>query len=352
MDKFIFASNLLGCRFDLIQAGGGNTSVKIGDQLFVKSSGLSVADIRPDSGYSKLCLTTLRNGLFAQDRFLFKKKNKQELEYYGKKLLESSELSGHRASIETFIHACFKKYTFHTHPISVNCYVSNEEKWNELKKLFPEAYFADYATPGIELFLSMAEFIEEAERSESATVVFLKNHGLIVSSNNYDEALKITSDISISLERRLGLALHDFRVAADLFELIHQNFGESIPINPVLDDSLNQKILFNQHFSVAHFSPDVLIYLGHSFLQLKALHKGDLEDYIKKYNTLPTILIFSDRTYIRASTYKKIKETEDMLRFYFYVTSSLDKEKLLCLSKSEVSYLSGWEAEKYRQGTI
>ena len=38
-------SRYCGERFDLVQAGGGNTSVKINDIMFIKASGFNLADI-------------------------------------------------------------------------------------------------------------------------------------------------------------------------------------------------------------------------------------------------------------------------------------------------------------------
>ena len=48
-------SKFAGMRNDLAQAGGGNTSVKLDDQIMlVKSSGFQLADVEENSGYSKI----------------------------------------------------------------------------------------------------------------------------------------------------------------------------------------------------------------------------------------------------------------------------------------------------------
>ena len=55
MNGLIQISKYAGMRNDLAQAGGGNTSVKIDDQvMLVKSSGYQLADVNRDSGYMKV----------------------------------------------------------------------------------------------------------------------------------------------------------------------------------------------------------------------------------------------------------------------------------------------------------
>ena len=45
-------SNYFGQRFDLIQAAGGNSSIKNGKSMYIKSSGYSLAELDESNGYS------------------------------------------------------------------------------------------------------------------------------------------------------------------------------------------------------------------------------------------------------------------------------------------------------------
>jgi rhamnose utilization protein RhaD (predicted bifunctional aldolase and dehydrogenase) len=350
MDKFVWASRFLGSRFDLVQAGGGNTSVKNGEQLFVKASGLSIGDISHTSGFATLSLPILRQELFALMASDWREKTKKELEVVGNFILEQTHIEGGRPSIETFLHAVFKKYTFHTHPVSVNSFVASEAGFNCLKALYPAALFADYATPGIELLLAMAEFIEEAEASEGSAVIFLKNHGLIVSSNNAEEAIDITNEISLNLEQKAGLLLQPFRNAGDLFNLLYQQFGIQDLISPVMDPQLNKAIVAREGTLMVHFCPDVFIYLGAAIFSVEQGAAADLESYQNNYGVFPSIFVRDGMAFIRAKNYKKLKETEDMLRFYLLVSSDDEKRDLSGLDRAEIAYLGNWDAEKFRQG--
>lgn len=40
LDALVKMSKYAGQRFDLVQAGGGNTSVKFGNKMYIKASGI------------------------------------------------------------------------------------------------------------------------------------------------------------------------------------------------------------------------------------------------------------------------------------------------------------------------
>src|SRR3989304_2015073 len=51
-DKFIALSRYAGSRFDLQQAGGGNSSVKLDDhRMLVKASGFFLSEVESEKGY-------------------------------------------------------------------------------------------------------------------------------------------------------------------------------------------------------------------------------------------------------------------------------------------------------------
>ena len=47
-------SKYFGQRFDLTQAAGGNSSIKLGNQMYIKSSGYSLSEVSLDNGYTLL----------------------------------------------------------------------------------------------------------------------------------------------------------------------------------------------------------------------------------------------------------------------------------------------------------
>ena len=58
LDQLVYLSNLIGSDPRLVQPGGGNTSIKIGDVLLVKGSGTDLRTIRRN-GFTRLSLAAL-----------------------------------------------------------------------------------------------------------------------------------------------------------------------------------------------------------------------------------------------------------------------------------------------------
>ena len=55
IESLIKLSKYAGMREDIIQAGGGNTSVKIDNEtMFIKSSGYQLSEMEENVGYSKV----------------------------------------------------------------------------------------------------------------------------------------------------------------------------------------------------------------------------------------------------------------------------------------------------------
>lgn len=103
---FIRISKYAGMRNDLAQAGGGNTSVKLNDQIMlVKSSGIQLADVSEKNGYTNVDYRMI------VDYFKENVKDGSEpalTEEAGKELLSRAWKEGGRASIETFLHAVWE----------------------------------------------------------------------------------------------------------------------------------------------------------------------------------------------------------------------------------------------------
>ena len=55
INDLVEISKYAGERFDLVQAGGGNSSVKFENgEMIIKASGFLLSDVNEDSGYSRV----------------------------------------------------------------------------------------------------------------------------------------------------------------------------------------------------------------------------------------------------------------------------------------------------------
>ena len=60
LQELIKISKYAGMREDLVQAGGGNTSVKISkNEMLIKASGCQLSEVSKDYGYSRVCYSQI-----------------------------------------------------------------------------------------------------------------------------------------------------------------------------------------------------------------------------------------------------------------------------------------------------
>jgi len=195
LNDLVYISRHIGSEPSFVQGGGGNTSVKSNDnKMAIKASGARLKDMSLSSGYSIVNYSKINN--FIQTLL------KSEYDYSGK-VNGFSDTSFARPSIETGFHSILGKFVIHTHSVYVNTLTCSKEGKNILDSLFPEYYWADYATPGLDLMMEIKNIIPFPAPKIGA--LFLQNHGVIVWADDAKTALKIHNDISLLLIKKFNL---------------------------------------------------------------------------------------------------------------------------------------------------
>jgi len=340
LKKLIKISKFAGERFDLIQAGGGNSSVKDGNKMLIKSSGYYLSEVSDSNGFSVVNnrkILSLLNEEFSSDRDLNATR--------ASKIIEECTIEGKRPSIETLLHSMFKKYTLHTHPISANI-ICASKNWQEiLKNIFRDEKFTcvKYCTPGIELAL---ELKKEMKNSPS-DIVFLQNHGLIVSSDNEDEVMELTDYVVGKIDNYLNIDFKRYKLTNKISELI--NNKEDIAYlseDSIINDFLNNTC---ESFLTKPFCPDKLVYCSIYPVFLSSLDNGPIKEFYEKYGDIPKIIVYDKCVFFIGKNVKKCKEVEEVFKFHLLTISNIANDQRCFLSEDDICYLQGWEAEKYRQ---
>ncbi|MDE7358394.1 MAG: class II aldolase/adducin family protein, partial [Lachnospiraceae bacterium] len=212
MQGFIKISRYAGMRNDLAQAGGGNTSVKLDDQvMLVKSSGFQLADVSENSGYTKidyrLIADYFKENMQTGDRPVL-------TEDAGNALLAKAQMAGGRASIETFLHAVTGKYTLHSHPTLVNILTARKDGREILEELFPEAVYVPYRKPGAALAETYYKICQAAGEPE---IIFLESHGLVVSGGSADRVIGRTEEVLEKIAAYLRVSYEAYPNATKLW---------------------------------------------------------------------------------------------------------------------------------------
>lgn len=345
----VMISKYAGERFDLVQAGGGNSSVKLknGDML-IKASGVALGVLDLDSGYVVVD-TDLIKKIVSNDVIILAK-DKRQRESITAKLIQEATLSNNgRPSIEVILHGLLSKYTLHTHPVVVNMIVNKKDWKEQLKIVFSEEItLIDYYTPGIELGLALQKAIKYCNTPPK--IVFLQNHGLIISSDNAQEVIELTDYVTSKIEKYFGVDYSKFRLANKVSDLVNQVSSRHMLSYLSNDADIVNNVIENQQiFNHTPFAPDVLVYCGFRILRLDNISDiASLRNYQDRYFELPKVIILQDNVYILADSIRKAKEIEELLRFHVVVVAR-QFEQTNFIQFEELAYLSNWEAEKYRQ---
>lgn len=323
LQKLENISKYCGERFDLTQAGGGNTSVKFNDLMFIKASGFHLTQVTEKSGF-----VSIKNDILKNDILKNTLKNITEYNFIGSL----------RGSIETYMHAILKKYTIHLHPIQVNKILISNQCEQFIKEFFPNSLLIEYDTPGI----NVCKKIMNTYNDEN--IIFLKNHGIIITTDEYENIIPTLESILEVFEIKLNLDYSKYKYVNQISKYVNKNYEN---ISYLCEDKIINQYLHEkkQLFKEKITFPDALIFCGVKVLFIDYLR--DIENYFDIYKEYPKIIVINDLVYIINISLQKCKDTEDVLKGNLMILDN-DMEKTY-LTNEEICYLNNWDAEKYRK---
>ena len=339
IEGFVKISRYAGMREDLVQAGGGNSAVKIsGDRMLIKASGYQMADITENDGYAIVDHSLIRD-YFMNSKGL-------ELRETEDVILQKSLIKGKRPSIETFLHSLTGRYSLHTHPVVINALTCRMNWSDELRTAFPKALYVPYAKPGLELAI---RFFEESKRKidmegSLPDVVFLKNHGLIISGNTPDEVIEKTEQTVRKAEEMVGIHRDGYHAVTEIWNV----FPDRI-VWKVTDQNVLEAYRIFQGFWNISFCPDCVVFLGKQFCKLQfPVSENDITLYEREYGR-PVLVEYGGNLFILADSVKKALEIQSVLSFSAQVEILNKGVPCDYLSEDDQNQLLNWESEKYRK---
>ena len=317
-------SKYCGERFDLVQAGGGNTSVKINDLMFIKASGYNLTNIDENNGYTVINNKMLLEDINANNTV----KDVTSYNFIGNK----------RGSIETFMHSILKKYTVHLHPIQINRILVSKKAIEIINELYPNALIIEYLTPGIKI----CNKIKEKYNDEN--VIFLLNHGIIITCDDIDEVYRLLNNVLIKFEEYQQINFDKYKHTNIISNIVNIFFNIQNVSYLCQDEVINNYFNKKQHLFKENITfPDFLIYCGLKYL----FGLDNIEEYKKIYDESPKVIIENKLIYITSHSLQKCKEIEDVLKSNFFILDSNFEKNYL--STDEICFLNNWDAEKYRK---
>ncbi|NDP22351.1 MAG: SDR family NAD(P)-dependent oxidoreductase [Paludibacter sp.] len=200
LSDLISISQFYGRDSRFVIAGGGNTSFKNAEKLWVKASGSSLATITED-GFAVMDRAKLN--LMSEKTYSL---NAAEREEQVKNDLADATISkGKRPSVETSMHNVIDfAFVVHMHPTLVNGLMCAKNAESDLRKLFgAKALYIEYTDPGYVLFKKVEDAIKafRAEDGAEPAVIWLQNHGIFVAANSIEEVKVLYTKVLDTLDK-------------------------------------------------------------------------------------------------------------------------------------------------------
>jgi len=278
--------------------------------------------------------------------------------------------SNKRPSVETSLHNLLNfPYVVHTHPTYVNALLCSVDAKKLTKQLFGnEILFVDYTNPGYELFKQTEKELMEYRTTyrTDPRVIFLRNHGMIISGINPEdihfESERILKAVEAQFKWKLpstdDLQPHDLDITmqGDL-----DDYFRSLELFPLYRNNDLIKLFVNvkENFkkTVRPFTPDNVVYCKSEYLYSSA-EAGkiipDFESFKLKYGYFPRIIALEKKGLISLGPDEKsaasaMEVFQDMLKISF-LSGSFNGPYFL--TDEQIHFIDTWEAENYRRSIM
>lgn len=328
-------STYSGSRADYTQGGGGNTSVKNDEKglMLIKASGYRLVDINETTAFVAVDKNMIYNYYNSVDLSVEKDYEKESAEISKASIVPLEGIQTLRPSVEVGFHAILKKYVVHTHSVYGNLITCSQEGEELAKKLFADKdfgfIFLPYINPGFSLTLAMKDKIDEyvKETGKYPEVIFMKNHGLVVTADALDRVKAVNTDVNETIRNYFGLA-DDFRKVDLVATETGFKSATKIVLDFVKDNELNKAVL-----DETPLYPDQLVYLNNILAHS------------------PQTMVVKDGTVYYNTDIKQATTLEETLAAYLFVVTNVKKAGLTVstMNEKEVYFINNWEAEKYRR---
>jgi ribulose-5-phosphate 4-epimerase/fuculose-1-phosphate aldolase len=335
-------SKAVGSKPDLIQGGGGNTSVKLDERLMaVKASGCKLSQVTPSEGFVVVDYKNIRNYFDNVDLNSGIDYEKDSVEFAQKNVVEIEGLKKLRPSVEAGFHSILKKYVIHTHAVYANilCCAQNGKELAE--KIFaPGGYsfvWVEYVNPGFGLTLKIKDAVAEhtGAYGRHPEIIFMQNHGIVVNSDSCSRCIELHSEA-------MELIRECFGIKDEYPGITLEKAGDNTYISRTkyLEDALKGSSINEDYLDKTALYPDQLVYLNGSVSFGKAGNKLNI-------NTETGELIYN-------ASYSEALTIEETLLAYLYVIGMIEKCGLQIKTMSDTGkdFINNWESEKYRKSLI
>lgn len=348
-------------------AGGGNTSFKNKEHIWIKSSGVALDSIDED-GF--VCLSREKLKIVSYKTYSTDS-NKREAEVKEDLTVAIVSAGSRRPSVETSLHEVIDyDFVVHTHPTKVNGMMCSVNAEKACKELFgDDALFIPYTDPGYILFKKVVAEIAgfREKRGYTPKMIFLENHGVFVAANSTSEIRSIYAMIMQKIDSRILIKLFSGSpepfdsVLIEKVKELNPGFSGLSAIGKT-SDLIRHFVKDWDSFSKASisFSPDDIVYCKAHYLfihkkssdrELIEYAKQRIAEYQNKYGYLPKVIAVEGEGVIA------VEDNEKSINNVLEVFTNILKISFLSenfggpkfMTKEQIEFIDNWEVENYRR---
>lgn len=365
IEDLIAISRKFGQDSRFVIAGGGNTSYKDENRLWVKASGHALATITED-GFAVLDRTLLNEmgeKAYNEDTAIREEQVKNDLAV-------ACVTKDRRPSVETSLHNCMGfAFVVHLHPTLVNGLMCSANAEAVCGEIFPEALYIEYTDPGYTLFKKVYDRINayKAANGKEPQVIFLQNHGIFVGGDTTTEIEGIYSEILGKLEAKVA-ALPEggsevSPTVTDVIPAIRQMLsrsGSGLKTLKVTKNALVDYFLDGSREKIAApFTPDIIVYCKSAYIFIDAESDEEIlkqaeekiEAFAAEKGYTPKVLLIKGIGLVAVGDNSKNAQIitdvfTDAMKVAFYAQSFGGEHPM---EKAWIDFIDNWEVENYRR---
>ncbi|MBQ9450679.1 MAG: SDR family NAD(P)-dependent oxidoreductase, partial [Bacteroidales bacterium] len=366
IEALIAISQKYGADDRFVIAGGGNTSYKTADRLWVKASGHALATITED-GFAVLdraLLNPMGEKKYSADTAEREEQVKNDL-------AAACITKGRRPSVETSMHNCLEAaYIVHLHPTLVGGLMCAKDAEAKCAQLFPDALYIPYTDPGYTLFKKVYDKVAayKKERGCEPQVIFLQNHGIFVGAGTTAEIEQVYDGILSTLEKEVRPVPQGEAPVCDCISetipairQILSRGGRGLKTLKVTNNALINSFIESKAAAdavLSPFTPDGIVYCKSEYIyidapcdKLVAQAEKKIEAYVEKRGHTPKVLLIKGVGLVavgdNAKNARIITDVfYDAMKIAWYAQSFGGQHPM---TKRQIEFIDNWEVENYRR---
>ena len=367
IQQLIEISQLYGRDHRFVIAGGGNTSYKNSEKIWVKASGSSLATIT-EEGFAVLD----RSKLNLMSGKVYSSNATEREEQVKNDLAEATLTKDRRPSVETSMHNVIEyPFVVHLHPTIVNGLMCARDAASALKRLFGEkTLYVSYTDPGYVLFKKVYDQIiaYREKYHEEPQVIWLQNHGIFVAADTTEEIRSIYSAMLTRLDNAITQPLpagerETCRCTEEILPSLRMMLSDSgLKTLRVRENELIKYYYDSgkhQQSIARPFTPDAIVYCKSNYIFLneetpeKVLREAEKEisSFTQKHGYLPKVMLVKGIGLVavgdNASQCDTILDVfEDAMKIAFLARSFGGEHPM---TDTQIHFIDHWEVENYRR---